>query len=73
MAMYKIRPTRIDKRGVFRPTSKRPKWYATDDNRMVVDGVYMLPGRGNTMYRVEAKYGGGPIECPSCYQRRRRT
>ena len=67
-----MRRVKQDRCGNFRPVGKRAKWYVTDDNRMVVDGVYMLPGRGNEFYKVEGKHGGKPIECPSIYQKRLR-
>lgn len=57
MAMYQIRKMRLTATGDFHPAGKRARWYASDDNRMVVDGVYMLPGRGNEYYRVEKKLG----------------
>jgi len=53
MAMYKIRRVRMDAEGNFRPIGKRARFYATDDNRLVVDGIYFL--RGNEYYRVEKK------------------
>lgn len=56
MAMFEIRRVRLDNHGDFRPVGKRARWYASDDNCMVVDGVYMLPGRGSEYYRVEKKY-----------------
>ena len=69
IATYKMRRVKQDRHGNFRPVSKRAKWYVTDDNRMVVDGVYMLPGRGNEFYKVEAKYGGEPVNDPLCYRK----
>lgn len=60
MAMYQIRRVKLDKHGNFRPVGKRARWYASDDHRLVVDGVYMLPGCGSEYYRVEKKLGGDP-------------
>lgn len=58
MAMFRVRRVRLDKNGDFRAVGKRTRWIASDDNRMVAGGVYMLPGCGREYYRVEEKLGG---------------
>ena len=60
MAMLEIRRVRLDNNGDFRPVGKRTRWIASEDHRLVVDGVYMLPGCGSEYYRVEKKLGGEP-------------